>query len=392
MELVCTSADAKLVQIDILQSHVSLAIAKLLTPDDDQLIQRNTECQCHCSEFTSMSELLSCAFLVYWSNVPAYEVYGETHKDRALFIVVINSLKQYYLMATAKNDMIYNFDLAQTHKELLTKLPTDQIFTHTANTCIGPSLKFGINLGRREGAMLGPLSLHTCAWVACESDWDSSASTSPDVDEDENDRLWDSFSKVEDPYNLMRFTSTLTTAPNQSELLPVISSTSATNTETKESNLAQWADGKTEMFLNPFSRTGSLYGAVNTQTWPQTVCTTTRAAVTIVNAKQHNHLDRTLVTWKRAMSTLSRDESIKSIIKHKTVLSSTVFHVHFSPLVQIHVMHTWSFARNTSRKGQWEEQARDRDRFRQRIVETERVVGNCFTPLHREKMRRFLAV
>uniref|UniRef100_A0A8C6LR44 Protein phosphatase 1 regulatory subunit 15A/B C-terminal domain-containing protein n=1 Tax=Nothobranchius furzeri TaxID=105023 RepID=A0A8C6LR44_NOTFU len=242
-----------------------------------------------------------------------------------------------------------------------------------------------------NGAMLGPLATHTCAWVASETDWDSSASTSPDVDKDENDRLWDFFSKIEDPYNPTRFTSTLTTASNQSESLLAIPSATTTITGAKKSNLAQWAGGKVEMFLNPFSQTGNLHCTINPKTWLQDICTTTtRAAVTIVNAKQRNHPDRTLVVWERAKSTLSREESIKINTTHKTASSSSLFHVKFSPLVQIHVMRAWSFARKASRKGQWEEHARDRDRFRRRIVQAERIIGNCFTPSHREMMRRFL--
>lgn len=66
------------------------------------------------------------------------------------------------------------------------------------------------------------------------------------------------------------------------------------------------------------------------------------------------------------------------------------FQVRFSPVVQVHVMRSWPFARQASRKGHWEEMARDRDRFQRRIQEAEQVVGHCFTQAHREKIRAYL--
>lgn len=67
-----------------------------------------------------------------------------------------------------------------------------------------------------------------------------------------------------------------------------------------------------------------------------------------------------------------------------------VFQVQFSPVVQVHVMRTWPFARRACRKGHWEEMARDRDRFRRRIGEAEQTVGRCFTPAHRRTVWAYL--
>lgn len=64
--------------------------------------------------------------------------------------------------------------------------------------------------------------------------------------------------------------------------------------------------------------------------------------------------------------------------------------VRFSPLVQVHVMRTWPFARQATRKGHWEEMARDRDRFRRRVRETEEAIGYCLTQPHRRRMRALL--
>ncbi|XP_062403093.1 protein phosphatase 1 regulatory subunit 15B [Sardina pilchardus] len=58
--------------------------------------------------------------------------------------------------------------------------------------------------------------------------------------------------------------------------------------------------------------------------------------------------------------------------------------VQFSPRVQVHKMRAWSFALQASRKGHWEELARDRDRFRRRIQDTEHAIGYCLSQAHRE--------
>ncbi|XP_059917357.1 protein phosphatase 1 regulatory subunit 15B [Gadus macrocephalus] len=61
--------------------------------------------------------------------------------------------------------------------------------------------------------------------------------------------------------------------------------------------------------------------------------------------------------------------------------------VRFSPVVHLHVMHSWPFARQACRKGPWEEMVRDRDRFHRRIVDVEKAIGHCFTQQHRERIR-----
>lgn len=66
------------------------------------------------------------------------------------------------------------------------------------------------------------------------------------------------------------------------------------------------------------------------------------------------------------------------------------FQVSFSPVVHVHVMRSWTFARQASRKGNWEEMARDRDRFQRRIEQAEASVGPCLSPAHRRKMRAYL--
>ncbi|KAG9330248.1 hypothetical protein JZ751_026010 [Albula glossodonta] len=64
--------------------------------------------------------------------------------------------------------------------------------------------------------------------------------------------------------------------------------------------------------------------------------------------------------------------------------------VRFSPVVQVHTMHTWSFASQAVRKGPWEELARDRARFQRRVQETENAIGYCLHQSHREKILKYL--
>uniref|UniRef100_W8BX39 Protein DP71L n=1 Tax=Ceratitis capitata TaxID=7213 RepID=W8BX39_CERCA len=49
----------------------------------------------------------------------------------------------------------------------------------------------------------------------------------------------------------------------------------------------------------------------------------------------------------------------------------------------VHTMYAWSFAYKSARKGQWENFARDRDRFRRRIENTSKYLNPILTPEHR---------
>ncbi|XP_006274912.2 protein phosphatase 1 regulatory subunit 15A isoform X2 [Alligator mississippiensis] len=62
--------------------------------------------------------------------------------------------------------------------------------------------------------------------------------------------------------------------------------------------------------------------------------------------------------------------------------------VHFCPVVTVHPLIVWDFASRTARCGPWEELARDRCRFRQRIEQAEVVLGPCLEPGHRAKAWR----
>ncbi|XP_017288317.1 protein phosphatase 1 regulatory subunit 15B [Kryptolebias marmoratus] len=271
--------------------------------------------------------------------------------------------------------------------------------------------------------MLGAPRLNM--WV-CRSDsesswssWAGSDGSSPDVDKEENDQLWEFFSSPEDPYNPLCFTASTANAPapqttcKQQASLPAPPPKSDTDTEEKESSFAPSDDDEEELLWKSLSPKDDPYHPLNFQACLQSSSATlqhedptvfhvplteqpptesgkqtkasrkpraARPALPSRKLKQHRHPDKTLVPWKRPEQTPPEGkEGNKTDTLQKKV--------QFSPLVQVHVMRTWPFARQASRKGHWEEMARDRDRFRRRIAETEQAVGRCFTPAHREKMR-----
>lgn len=267
------------------------------------------------------------------------------------------------------------------------------------------------------------------------SSWASSDGSSQDIDE-ESERLLEFFSST-DPYNPMCFTActvsstspqnttTTTTASRQQASLPLPSSKSDTDTEDKESSAPPSSeDDEEDQLWESLCQTDDPYHPLNFQACLQSPTTTTlrpganshapdvhhrkhppkkdkrcekeaktpqksrrtKPSLPERHLKHHSHPDKTLVPWRRpAQTPQSRPEDEK---ESKT--SSTPKKVRFSPLVQVHVMRTWPFARQASRKGHWEEMARDRDRFRRRIRETEQAIGHCFTQPHRERVRAYL--
>ncbi|XP_017836140.1 uncharacterized protein LOC108595422 isoform X2 [Drosophila busckii] len=68
--------------------------------------------------------------------------------------------------------------------------------------------------------------------------------------------------------------------------------------------------------------------------------------------------------------------------------------VRFNLKPEVHKMHTWDFAYRAARKGMWQEVARDRERFKQRINRLEPILNIICSANHREKVykERFLLV
>uniref|UniRef100_A0A3P8STQ3 Protein phosphatase 1, regulatory subunit 15B n=1 Tax=Amphiprion percula TaxID=161767 RepID=A0A3P8STQ3_AMPPE len=280
--------------------------------------------------------------------------------------------------------------------------------------------------------MLGSRGLNI--WVSrsdSESSWSSWASSdgsTPDIDKEESERLLEFFSSPEDPYNPMCFTActvskttpqTTSTVSKQHASLPAPPTKSETDTEEKESSFPPSSeDDEEEQLWKSLCPKDDPYHPLNFQACLQSSSSTTtlhrredqdfldvhfekkspkkdrkrakasrksRVSKPILPERQlkhHSHPDKSLVPWKRPGQTPPGEKKDKA--------STTQKKVQFSPLVQVHVMRTWPFARQASRKGHWEEMARDRDRFRRRIRETEQAIGHCFTHSHREKIQAYL--
>ncbi|TDH09931.1 hypothetical protein EPR50_G00091130 [Perca flavescens] len=319
----------------------------------------------------------------------------------------------------------------------------------STNTNMGKSKDKGmdsdaglVSASKASEEMLGPQGLNI--WVSRSdsesswSSWASSDSSSPDIDE-ESERLLEFFSSPQDPYNPMCFTactfsstSSHQTTPKvskQQASLPPPSSKSDTDTEEEESSFPPSSeDDEEEQLWKSLCPKDDPYHPLNFQACllssPTTTTPTplqlgedpeyldvhhikkpptkakkcekeaktpqksraTKPSLPERQLKHHSHPDKTLVPWKRPGHTL---ESLPEE-KKGSKASTTQKKVQFSPLVKVHVMRTWPFARQASRKGHWEEMARDRDRFRRRVQETEQAIGYCFTQPHREKIRAYL--
>lgn len=293
-----------------------------------------------------------------------------------------------------------------------------------------------MSVSKVSDEMLGPPGLNI--WVnrsdseSSWSSWASSDGSSPDIDKEESERLLEFFSSP-DPYNPMCFTActvsstlpqTTTTVSKQQASLPAPSSKSDTDTDEKENSFPPSSEDEEEQLWKSLSLKDDPYHPLNFQACLQSPPTTTiqsgkgpdildvhhtnnlpakgkkcekesktprksRATKPDLPERQlkhHSHLDKTLVPWKRLAQT---PQPLPEETK-KSKASTTQKKVRFSPLVQVHVMRTWLFARQASRKGHWEEMARDRDRFRRRIQDTEQAIGHCFTQPHRERIRAYL--
>ncbi|KAF0040414.1 hypothetical protein F2P81_006312 [Scophthalmus maximus] len=224
-----------------------------------------------------------------------------------------------------------------------------------------------MSVSKASEEMLLPRGLNI--WVSrsdSESSWASSDDSSPDVDKEESERLWEFFSSPADPYNPMFFsactlsstsprtTSTSTTVSKAQASLPVPPSKSYTDADGRESSFPPSSedddDDDDEQLWKALCPKDDPFHPLNFQACLQSSPTTALES-------------------KEAPDALD---------------------VRFSPVVQVHVMRTWPFARQASRKGHWEVMARDRDRFQRRIRETEPTIRHVLEQSHREKIQAYL--
>ncbi|XP_047195723.1 protein phosphatase 1 regulatory subunit 15B-like [Hippoglossus stenolepis] len=193
------------------------------------------------------------------------------------------------------------------------------------------------------------------------SDTDEESSLPPSSEDDEDDQLWKFLCQKDDPFHPLNFQACLqssTTALQSEEDPDALKVHHTKNSPTKSKKCKK--DSKT------------LRRSSSKPSRPDRL------------SKHHPHQDKTLVPWKRP------GQTHQSSPEERKESNTSTKKVRFSPLVQVHVVRTWLFARQASRKGRWEEMARDRDRFQRRIQETERDISHCLTLPHREKMRAYL--
>lgn len=98
--------------------------------------------------------------------------------------------------------------------------------------------------------------------------------------------------------------------------------------------------------------------------------------------QHHSHPNQTWVPGKKPGAAPATE-------RRRSNTGSAHKQVRFSSIVQVHVMRSWSFARQAARRGPWEEMARDRERFRRRIQEAERSIGPCLSSTHRTRIQAY---
>ncbi|XP_062245341.1 protein phosphatase 1 regulatory subunit 15B [Platichthys flesus] len=287
-----------------------------------------------------------------------------------------------------------------------------------------------MSMSKTSEKTLGPLGLKFWASRSdSESSWASSDDSSPDVDKEESERLWEFFSSPADPYNPMCFTActvgntclqtTSTTVTKVQASLPAPPSRSDTDEESSLPPSSE--DDEDEQLWKSLCQKDDPFHPLNFQACLQSSTTTALQSEEDPDAREVHHTknsptkskkckkdyktfrrssskpslparlskhpphqDRTLVPWKRP------GQTHQSPPEERKEHNASTKKVRFSPLVQVHVVRTWLFARQASRKGPWEEMARDRARFQRRIQETDRNISHCLTLPHREKMRAYL--
>ncbi|KAM8891022.1 uncharacterized protein AB9W97_011743 [Spinachia spinachia] len=250
------------------------------------------------------------------------------------------------------------------------------------------------------------------------SSWASSEGSSPDMDE-ESERLLEFFSSPDDPYNPMCFTACRFNSPppqTSTRCVPKVpkprpAPPSKSDTEEKEGGFSPSSDDEEDALWACLGQKDDPYHPLNFRAGPQRSSASApplgdavdvgdphseesqkaraaKPALTARKLKRHAHPEKTVVPWKRAERTKRRPPPPPE--ERRGQSAGTRKKVHFSPEVQVHVMRTWPFARQASRKGHWEEMARDRDRFRRRVREAEQTIGRCLSRDHRDEVRVYL--
>ncbi|CAL8357165.1 unnamed protein product [Lota lota] len=307
-----------------------------------------------------------------------------------------------------------------------------------------------VSTSKKGEELTGPPSLNVWVSRSdSESSWGSSDGSCADLDREESERLWEFFSKPLDPYNPMFFTACtasenpppqhttpaatlLQASCRSSSTVAALHSTQAERAPTPTSLSPWWSsssEDEEDQLWKSLCQKGDPYHPLNFQACLNSSDTTLtpkpkhgedlhdpsvihpeQSPPSLVEKEEkkkavvpkpttvprpvlperpqvcHHHPQLTRLPWNK---TTGSPGSSAQEHGHGTTISTTSSHkqVRFSPVVHVHVMRSWPFARQACRKGPWEEMVRDRDRFHRRIVDVEKAIGHCFTQQHRERIR-----
>uniref|UniRef100_A0A3B4BCX1 Protein DP71L n=1 Tax=Periophthalmus magnuspinnatus TaxID=409849 RepID=A0A3B4BCX1_9GOBI len=235
--------------------------------------------------------------------------------------------------------------------------------------------------------------------------WSSEEEHSLEFDCDESKALWESLSRSNDPYDPLCFSACISTRSKGlwetrspascspvSESNKMEQSQKTQETGSKESHVEEelWsAMTKEQDPYHPLNFTVLQWREEEMQRRKGREDEPIRRRrrgekpeLTQRKIRRHSHPQFILCPWTK---TRDLHTGVHSVVDEVYIRSLTL-QVRFSNEVKVHVMRSWRFAHEAARRGQWEESARDRDRFRRRIQEVDRTVGPILRQEHRERV------
>ncbi|XP_052008610.1 uncharacterized protein LOC127661769 isoform X2 [Xyrauchen texanus] len=252
-----------------------------------------------------------------------------------------------------------------------------------------------------------------------EFSWGSTDSSCLEGEREESDRLWELLTNSTDPYHPLCFTACLSsevTEKSKEEVVPqpvqkAESPTASHSTASTGSDSSKPGSEDEEDLWRSLSQNDDPYHPLNFRATLLSSPATPIGSKNCSDSPRHNTQSKTVRYLKPSRCSKPPLQQRKvarhcckklsvdtlSVVPWRRHAGQTAEHgiqmkcptlkkVKFSPIVQVHKMQAWSFALHASRKGPWEELARDRDRFRKRINETEKAISYCFSLPHREKL------
>ncbi|KAI4892794.1 hypothetical protein NFI96_002486 [Prochilodus magdalenae] len=262
-----------------------------------------------------------------------------------------------------------------------------------------------------------------------EVSWSGSDSSCLEVDREDSDRLWDLLTKSTDPYHPLHFTACVSSAvtdqqrtqasskPGEEKHVSSASHSSASLSSdasehgstgtfsSEDEEEALWKSlSQNDDPYHPLNFRAPLHSRASSRNiedqghvvglpYNCTQSSKTSRDPTSTTCKKPLLPPRQVASHQCPQMSVERPSKVPwKRLLNKTDERSTqreVPKVKFSSVIQVHKMRAWSFALQASRKGPWEEHARDRDRFQRRILKTEQVIGYCFSLSHREKLAAF---